>query len=158
MMKIFCLVGLLTAVSLVAGTALPGEPAKGACSVKTTENAVYCPKEGRDIFAGNVKDGKCANDGTEVAKIEICVQKHYVCACSKGGCCTDDKPRPGNCKCAKPLQEEKDTALVIYVCEGCGAKSPVKDLVKHDEEKDKKAGKNALKRSCEKSGKAPHDR
>jgi hypothetical protein len=55
------------------------EPARrGPCDVKVTEEGVYCPKEGRELFKLAVVDGKCANDGAEVKKIEICIKEHFV--------------------------------------------------------------------------------
>jgi hypothetical protein len=51
---------------------------RAPCDVKVTEKGVYCPKEERDIFKGNVDNGKCANDGAEVKEIEICVKEHFV--------------------------------------------------------------------------------
>ena len=94
MLRAATLLGAWTALIMGAGAV---EPLRGPCDVKTTEPAWYCPKEERKIPDGNAtKEGKCANDGVDVKKIEMCVKKHYVCACSKG-CCSDDKPRPGNC-------------------------------------------------------------
>ncbi len=56
-----------------------GEPARrGPCDVKVTEDGVYCPKEGRELFKASVVDGKCANDGAEAKKIEICIKEHFV--------------------------------------------------------------------------------
>ena len=152
MVRAAILLGAWTAL-VVAASAV--EPLRGPCDVKTTEPAFYCPKEERKIPDGNAKDGKCANDGTEVKKIEMCVKKHYVCACSKA-CCTDDKPKPGNCKCGKSMQEETDTCMALWACETCGKKAPHQDLVKHDEAKCKDVSKAKYKKTCEKSGKAPH--
>lgn len=152
MVRALVLAGAYAALVVVAGAV---EPVRGACDVKTTEPAWYCPKEDRKIPDGNAKDGKCANDGAEVKKIEMCVKKHYVCACSKG-CCSDDKAQKGSCRCAKPLQEEADTCMALWLCNTCGAKSPAKDLVKHDEKKCPDASKATYKKTCEKSGKFPH--
>ena len=144
----------LGALVLAAG-ALATEALRAPCDTKTTEPGVFCVKCDRELFAKNVVDGKCPNDQTEVKKIEICVKKHFVCACAAGGCCSDDKPAKGNCKCAKPLQEELSKTMVVYVCKSCGAKAPLKELVKHDEEKDK--GKTPeLTRTCSGSPKFPH--
>jgi len=142
------------AVALAAGAI---EPLRGPCDVKLTEPAIYCPKEERKIPDGNAtKEGKCANDGVDIRKIELCVKKHYVCNCPASGCCPDDKLKPGNCKCARPLQEELDRCLVLWACDGCAAKAPAKDIVKHDEKKCKETAKATFKKTCEKSGKFPH--
>jgi len=142
--------GILVVLALVKAG-----PAVGPCDVKTTEPGVYCVKEERTLFPGSVKDGKCPNDGTDVAKVEICVKKHYICACAGCGKCVDDKAAPGACKCAQKLQEEESKSIVIWVCKSCGAKSPAKDAIKHDETKD--AGKKVeFKKTCADSGKFPH--
>ncbi len=44
---------------------------------------------------------------------------------------------------------------MVYVCSACEAKSPVKDDIKHDAEKDK-GKKVEIKKTCDKSGTAPH--
>ena len=154
-MRVLALMGAWVALLVVPGAAPEPEPARGACDVKTTEPAWYCPMEKRKIPDGNAVNGKCANDGAEVKKIEMCVKKHYLCACSKG-CCTDDRPRPGNCKCQKPLQEEVDTCMALQQCTTCGKSAPHKDLVQHDETKCKDPSKATYKKTCEKSGKFPH--
>ncbi len=146
---------LAFAAAAVLGVAA-SEALRAPCDIKTVEPASYCEKEGRTIFEGSVKDGKCPNDQSEVKKIEMCVKKHYVCGCAKAGCCDDDKLRPGTCKCGKTLEEKAEKAMVLYVCEGCGAKSPVKGGIAHDEAKDKAAPKKGEKRVCEKSGTFPH--
>ncbi len=141
--------------SVILLAAVLAVPAKGPCDVKTTEPGVYCTKEERTLFPGNVKDGKCPNDDTPVAKVEMCVKKHYICACAGCSKCVDDKAGPGACKCGQKLQEEESKALVFFVCKSCGAKSPVKEAVKHDEAKD--AGKKVdYTKVCADSGKFPH--
>ena len=138
-------------VALALGMSMP----KGPCDVKTTEPAVYCLKCERTIFEGSVKDGKCPNDQSEVKKIEMCVKKHYICACAGCALCADDKAAKGLCKCGKPMQEESSKAMALWVCKSCGAKSPVKEAVKHDEAKDKDK-KVEFTKTCEMSGKFPH--
>jgi hypothetical protein len=152
MVRAVTLLFAFAALVIAAGAV---EPLRGPCDVKTTEPAWYCPKEERKIPDGNAKDGKCANDGVEVKKIEMCVKKHYVCACSKT-CCTDDKAKPGSCKCQQPLQEEVDKCMALWQCKDCGKKAPHKDLVKHDETKCKDITKSTYTKTCEKSGKSPH--
>jgi len=142
--------GILAAMLLV-----PTVPAKGPCDVKTTEPGVYCTKEERTLFPGNVKDGKCPNDDTPVAMVEMCVKKHYICACAGCSKCADDKAAKGACKCGQKLQEEESKSLVLWVCKGCGAKGPVKETIKHDAAKD--AGKKVdYSKTCAESGKFPH--
>jgi hypothetical protein len=149
------LIGSTLGALVIAAAAIGAEALRAGCDNKTTEPGVFCTKCDRELFAKNVVDGKCPNDQTEVKKIEICVKKHYVCACPAGGCCADDKPAKGSCKCAKPLQEELSKAMVVYLCKGCGARSPVKELVKHDEAKDKGKTPDVV-RTCELSPKFPH--
>ena len=81
MAKIFTLALAAAGVVLVAV-----EPARrGPCDVKVTEKGVYCPKEARELLKIAVVDGKCANDGTPVKDIEICVKEHFICACGTSG-------------------------------------------------------------------------
>jgi len=68
----------LTLAAIVLGVGFAPSLLRAPCDVKVTEKGVYCPKEERDIFKGNVQDGKCANDGAEVKEIEICVKEHFV--------------------------------------------------------------------------------
>jgi hypothetical protein len=149
MAKTMCLLGLL---GLLAAA-----PAGGPCDLKTTEPTDYCEKCERAVTKFAVEGGKCTTCKTEVKKAELCVKKHYVCGCGANAtCCEVDKFTPGNCKCAKPLKETDDKCLVLYVCEGCGAKNALKDAIKHDEAKDKDAKKKGIKKTCEKSGSPPH--
>ena len=62
MVRALVLAGAYAALVVAAGAV---EPVRGACDVKTTESAWYCPKEDRKIPDGNAKDGKCANDGAD---------------------------------------------------------------------------------------------
>ena len=134
----------------------PAEP-KGPCTVKTTEPGVYCTKEERTLFPGNVKDGKCPNDDTPVAKVEMCVKKHFICACAGCSKCQDDKAAAGVCKCGQKLQEEESKSLVIFVCKSCGAKGPAKEAIKHDAAKDGDK-KVEYTKTCADSGKFPHNK
>ena len=54
------------------------------------------------------------------------------------------------------MEEKIDKSRVLYVCEGCEAKSPVQADVKHDEEKHKDKKEKKIKKTCEHSGTAPH--
>jgi hypothetical protein len=54
------------------------------------------------------------------------------------------------------MEEKSDKARVVYVCEGCDGRSPVKDDIKHDEEKHKDKKEKKIKKTCEKSGATPH--
>ena len=86
----------------------------------------------------------CA-DGKKVSIVQVCVKEHYVCGCKKS-CCTDDKDKPGNCKCAKPLTKETNNSLIVSTCASCMASSPLgKDKVVH---KDDCKKKDVIKTSC----------
>jgi hypothetical protein len=102
----------------------------GDCDLRTTEPVSYCEKCEKALDKDKIKSGKCDTCQTPVRKAEYCVKK------TKDG--------------------QPDKCLVIYVCEGCGARSPIKAILKHDEAKDKDAKKKGVKRTCEKSGSAPH--
>ena len=146
---------MLRVIAIVLAAAGAVAPAKGPCDVKATEPGLYCLKEERTLFAGSVQNGKCPNDQTDVAKVELCVKKHYLCACAGCAKCADDKAGKGACKCGEKLQEEESKSLVLWICGSCGAKGPVKEAVKHDEAKD--AGKKVdYKKTCADSGKFPH--
>ncbi len=55
------------------------------------------------------------------------------------------------------LADKSDRARVIYVCEGCEAKSTIKDELKHDNEKHKDESlKRTVKKTCERSGRGMH--
>lgn len=126
------------AVALVVAGAAASQAAKCAMAVK--EPGMYCEKCAAVLKKDEIKGGKCAKDDSALDKVQICVQRHYVCACGKS-CCTDDKPRPGNCKCAKPLKEEVNNTLIAYSCSDCKASHPVKDKLKHTDACKKKEAK-----------------
>jgi hypothetical protein len=54
------------------------------------------------------------------------------------------------------MEEKSDKARVVFVCELCDGRSPVKDSIKHDEAKHKDKKEAKIKKTCEKSGTAPH--
>jgi hypothetical protein len=135
MRKILGVGAALAMALLVTSPALP-EQAKPACT-GVREAAKYCEKCQMVIEAKDIKAGKCSKDESMLVSVQVCVKKHYVCGCGKS-CCTDDKEKPGNCKCSKPLKEDKNSSLVTYTCAGCGASSPIKDKVMHKDDCKKK--------------------
>ena len=126
-MKIPMVAAVILPMLAVAGLALS---LAGDCDLRATEPVSYCEKCEKALEKDKIKSGKCSSCEIPIRKAELCVKK----------------TREG----------QLDKCLVIYVCEGCGAKSPVKASIKHDEEKDKQAKKRTTKRTCEKSGTAPH--
>jgi hypothetical protein len=66
------------AILFAAAAAVAAAPLRAPCDVKVVEKGVYCTKEERLIFAGNVKDGKCANDQADARDVEVCVKEHFV--------------------------------------------------------------------------------
>jgi len=118
------------AAGILPAIAVVGLTLAGDCDLRVTEPASYCEKCEKALEKDKIKAGKCATCDSPIRKAEYCVKK------TKDG--------------------KLDKCLVIYVCEGCGAKGPVKAGIKHDEEKDKQAKKRTLKRTCEKSGTPPH--
>ena len=124
------------------------------CPVTTVEAGFYCEKcqKVRD------KEDKCNVCDSPVRKVEVCVRKLFECGCGGGGCCKITAFAPGKCKCGNPTKNRTgpDKAVVQYACPACGASAYAKEEVKHDEEKHK--GKKDLtpKRTCTKSGTAPH--
>lgn len=136
------LVGVASALALallVAGPALSRQAKAGACPMTVKEPAKYCEKCAMVLDAKDIKAGKCAKDESALVTVQMCVKKHYICGCGKGNCCTDDKDKPGNCKCSKPLKEDANKSLIVSTC-ACGASSPLgKDKIMHkDDCKDKK--------------------
>jgi len=131
----------------------------GPCDLKKLEPAPWCEKCDKVREKAEIKEGRCAVEGcdTKLKKIELCVRALFVCACGGDGCCRVEQEKPGKCRCGVPLADKSDRARVLWVCEGCEAKHPVKDEVKHDAEKHKDpAVKNTLKKTCEKSGRGVH--
>ena len=119
MRKLFGVAGALALALLVAGPALSRQ-AKAACpGVK--EPGEYCEKCAALVEKKDSKAGKCSKDDTTLLKVQVCVKKHYLCGCGKGNCCTDDKEKPGSCKCGKPLKEDANKSVVMYTCAGCSA-------------------------------------
>ena len=145
MRKLFGVAGALALALLVASPAMSRqEKGKAGCPMAKKEAGQYCEKCAALVDKKDIKDGKCGKDQSALEKVEVCIKSHYVCGCGKS-CCTDDKPAPGKCKCAKPLKEEVLNSLINYTCAGCGAASPVKDKVKH---KDDCKKKDVIKTSC----------
>jgi hypothetical protein len=142
MRKLVAGVSALALALLVAGPALSRQAKAAACPMTTKAPAKYCEKCAMVIDAKDIKDGKCGKDQSALIAVQICVKEHYICGCGKS-CCTDDKEKPGNCKCAKPLKKETNNSLITYTCSDCKASSPVKDKVMHTADCKKKDAKMA---------------
>jgi hypothetical protein len=139
---------VLGVVSAMALALLAGEPAHSrqakvpSCPMTVKQPAKYCEKCMMVIDPKEIKDGKCSKDQTSLVTVQVCVKDHYICGCGKS-CCTDDKDKPGNCKCSKPLKKESNTSLISYTCATCAATSPIKDKVMHKDDCKKKDVKMA---------------
>jgi hypothetical protein len=128
----------------------------GPCDTKQTEKVKWCPKCDKVLEKADIEKDKHKGDCGEAAKeIELCCKKLYACGCG-GSCCQVEQATPGKCSCNKPLKAKDDKCKVMHECETCGAKGPVAADVQHDEEKHKDKKEKKLKRTCEKSGAAPH--
>ena len=139
------MVSALALALLVAGPALSRQAKAASCPMTVKEPGQYCEKCAMVLDAKDIKAGKCAKDESMLVKVQVCVKKHYICGCGKS-CCTDDKDKPGNCKCAKPLKEDSNKSLITYTCASCSASSPIsKDKVMH---KDDCKKKDSVKMSC----------
>ena len=130
MRKVLGVVSALALALLVAGPALSRQAKAAACPMAVKEPAKWCEKCAMVLDAKDIKAGKCAKDESALLTVQMCVKKHYVCGCGKS-CCTDDKEKPGNCKCAKPLKEDSNKSLISYSCSDCKGTSPLKDKLMH---------------------------
>lgn len=124
--------GALVVALLAAAPAMSRQEKKG-CPMATKEPGFYCEKCTAVLKKDEIKDGKCAKDGSDPLKAEVCVKKHYICDCGKN-CCPDDKPTAGKCKCGKALKEDLDRRLIGYTCQGCGGQSVSRDKVIHSKD------------------------
>jgi len=140
MRKVIGVAAALAFALLVAVPAMSRQAAK--CPMTTKQAAKYCEKCAMVIEMKDQKAGKCGKDESALVAVQVCVKEHYVCGCGKS-CCTDDKEKPGNCKCAKPLKKETNNSLIVYTCAGCSASSPIKDKVVHKDDCKKKDVKMA---------------
>jgi len=127
-------------VALLALLAAPAQQDKKGCPMSNKEPGLFCEKCSVVLKKEEIKDGKCAKDGSDPLKCEVCVRKHYICATNT---CADNKPASGKCKCGKPLKEDVSRSLIGHTCQGCGAQSTVRDKVMHSKDCKKKEIKSA---------------
>ena len=127
-------------VAVLALLAAPAPQDKKGCPMSSKEQGFYCEKCSVVVKKDELKDGKCAKDGSDPLKAEICVRKHYICATNT---CADNKSVSGKCKCGKPLKEDINRSLIGHTCQGCGAQSTLKDKVMHSKDCKKKEIKSA---------------
>jgi predicted RNA-binding Zn-ribbon protein involved in translation (DUF1610 family) len=133
---------------LLAASAVRRASAAGnACDVTTVEKAAYCPVCKKLLEAGEVEGGKHKACGAAVQDVDVCVKAGFECPA-----CKTVTGKAGPCPtCGKTVIPKAIKARVVYRCPKCGHLSDKPGTCPNPP-----CGAPELKKTCERSGKAPH--
>ena len=132
---------LLLAAGIPAGAAAAGD-----CGMKHVEKGLWCEKCGAVEKADLDKNGK-HTCGEKPKMADLCIAKEYHC-----DKCNMSQEKAGKCKCGETCKEHTEKALILFKCTGCESAGPSEKEVHHKD----KCVKRILKKTCSKSGTAPH--
>ncbi|HLF95033.1 MAG TPA: hypothetical protein VJB14_16310 [Planctomycetota bacterium] len=129
--------------------------ATGPCDLKRIVKVPYCAGCARELGKDDLRNGICKRCEIKPATIEYCVKTGESYYMAEGRPETkSEKPFVHEGKLINIPRAVEEKARVVYRCESCDSTADVESEFKHKDGCKPRIG--GLKKSCPKSGTAPH--